>query len=38
MLQRVIVFSDAPPPAVPLVGQIFTCENAQAHLANTDVK
>ena len=38
MLQRAIVFSDAPPPAVPLVGQIFTCENAQAHLANTDVK
>ncbi len=33
ILKRAIVFSKTPPHAVPLVGRVFTKENAEAHLA-----
>jgi hypothetical protein len=32
LLKSAITFSKTPPPAVPLVGRIFTRENAEAHL------
>jgi pyrimidine-nucleoside phosphorylase len=32
LLKGAITLSEAPPPAVPLVGRIFTRENAEAHL------
>jgi len=33
LLKKAIVFSEAAPEAVPLIGRIFTRENAEAHLA-----
>jgi pyrimidine-nucleoside phosphorylase len=32
ILKRAITFSEVPPPPVPLVGRVFTEENAEAHL------
>jgi hypothetical protein len=34
LLKSAITISEAPPPPVPLVGQIFIRENAEAHLHN----
>ena len=34
LLKSAITISEAPPPAAPLVGRIFTRENAEAHLHN----
>jgi pyrimidine-nucleoside phosphorylase len=34
LLKEAITISDTPPPEVPLVGRIFTRENAEAHLRN----